>query len=62
MSNIILKIPEGKKCLSCMFLDIDYMHNMPKCNLFKEKLRAQMEYGQLDETTIEKTHPCPTDT
>jgi len=59
MTEIVLKIPEGKNCFDCMFLSTDYMHNMAECNLFNEKLRGRIEYGQLDETSIEKIRKCP---
>lgn len=59
MTDIVLKVPDGGNCLGCLFLDIDYAHNMAECKLFEEKLSSQMEYGGIDESTILKTDSCP---
>ena len=59
MGDIILKIPDGTKCLGCMFLKIEYMHNIAVCNLFKENLDSRRNWGDIDEATVEKCDRCP---
>ena len=59
---ITLKIPEGDKCKGCMFMDIDFMHNYAKCQLFaNEPLSHKMSYGGIETATIRKLAQCPTD-
>lgn len=59
MGEIILRIPDGKKCDGCMFLNIDFMKDIPQCNLFNCVLDFRKNWGDVDRDSITKCDRCP---
>ena len=56
---ITLQVPDGENCTDCMFLDVDFYNNTPKCKLFNELLSHRKEYGGIKMDSILKLDRCP---